>query len=372
MRIALDVRYRTQSGASTYIRHVVPGLLSAQTEHEFVLIKYPDQEIGCGDSYETMLCPSSSRVHQVFWDQLILPRQLRKHGIDLYHTLKLLGPWWTHCPQIRVCHSILRPYQGEFPVNRDVRAYWHVMGEHLYRNSDLLIAVSGFLKSYCVEALRMPSSKISVIHHGRDPAFCRLSSDQAIWPELPFQGPYVLTVGNLYPHKNHLTSVLAFQAIADKFPDYHLVMAGNTDNSYFNKVQRAIHESNVADRIHVLGHVDRSRVIQLLNHADLMLMPSQSEGFGIALVEAMSCGVPVIGSSWGAIPEVGGKAVHIVDDPFDIPAWASAVRELLGRPEKREWMRQFALERAADFSWERSVAETIAVYNRAMPLSGGC
>jgi glycosyltransferase involved in cell wall biosynthesis len=363
MRIALDIRYKTNSGASTYIRNLVPRLLKSKSTYEFLLVKFSEQAIDGSDLVESVICPDQGAVRQICWDQAILPRKLHRNHIDLYHTFKMLGPRFTCCPRIKVGHSIYSSFRGEFPLTKKQTAYWSIFGKHLHRSFTRILAVSEYVRDYFVEGLKMAESKVTVIHSGIDSRFRLLSNEENTAEKiLGFSGPFLLTVGNIFPVKNHLTAVRAFASVGQKLPEIHLVMAGRTDNPYFEKVKEAADQSGLAEKIHFIGFVDPDQLVFLYNKAKALLMPSLTEGFPISLLEAMTCGLPVIGAKRGGIIELGDDAVRIVDDPFDISAWSEAIYGLLEEPELRKKMRKASLERASEFSWDRTAEETFKVY----------
>jgi len=100
----------------------------------------------------------------------------------------------------------------------------------------------------------------------------------------------------------------------------------------------------------------------LFRHAHAFVMPSLYEGFGLPLVEAMSCGCPVIASDRGSLPEVAGSGAQCFG-AFDVQAMADAISKLLRSPEELQQKRSAALRRSADFSWDKAAQETISVYH---------
>jgi len=111
-----------------------------------------------------------------------------------------------------------------------------------------------------------------------------------------------------------------------------------------------------------LGYLRAKDLAALFRHAHAFVMPSLYEGFGLPLVEAMSCGCPVITSDRGSLPEVAGDGAQCFD-AFDVHAMAKALVELLCNPEELQQKRFNALRRAADFSWDKAAQETISVYH---------
>jgi len=115
--------------------------------------------------------------------------------------------------------------------------------------------------------------------------------------------------------------------------------------------------------------VERDALAMLFRHAHAFVMPSLYEGFGLPLVEAMSCGCPVITSDRGSLPEVAGAGAQCFD-PYNVDAMAGALLALLRNPHELEQRKAAALQRAADFSWDKTALDTISVYhhvNRQKP-----
>ena len=126
----------------------------------------------------------------------------------------------------------------------------------------------------------------------------------------------------------------------------------------------ALGDRELQQKLNVIraGYLEAEDLAALFRHAHAFVMPSLYEGFGLPLVEAMSCGCPVITSNRGSLPEVAGAGA-LCFDPLDIPAMASALVELLRSPVELEQRKSAALKRAVDFSWNKAALETMAVYH---------
>jgi glycosyltransferase involved in cell wall biosynthesis len=360
VRIMLDIRHRgTRSGAVSYIRNLVPALLKSGTGHEYLLL-VNEQHAGILDvPCERVLLPRQSPAAQALYDQVALPRLIRRVGADVYHPLKYLGSLYSPCPQVTTAHAITAPFEGSFPVGAREAVYWRHLGHHIFRRSAAVIAVSEYIRRFLVEKVGVRADRISVVSNGIDARFRQLPDHHR---ERGEARPYLLTVGNIFPVKNFLMAVRVLAGVADEFPQLRLVMAGATSHDYFQVVRTAVAEAGLAQRVEFRGYVEPAELVPLMNGAELLLMPSLTEGCPVTLLEAMACGTPVLASGRGGIPETGGDAIGTVSDPLDEQGWIAAASELLRQPELRQELTDRALQRSALFTWERTAAKTLAVY----------
>ncbi len=361
MRIALDARYRTRSGGVSYILNIVPALMAQKSAHEFVLIRFAEQDLPFPKDWPALIVPKGSAAHQAIWDQVVLPRFLVKSGIELYHPLKLMGTAFPSCPQVTVAHAIAQPFEGIFPQSMSESLYWRFLGNKIFRKSAKIIAVSQFIRQFLIEKVGIRDDKIHVVHHGLDPTFRRLEPHSVA--DAAREAPFLLTVGNIFPVKNHLLAIKVFANLAAEFPSLRLKMAGSTSHEHFAVVAKAVADHNLQDRVDFLGFVKAPQLAEIMNRATLLLMPSLTEGFPLTMIESMACGMAIIGSARGGIPEAGGNAIRLMDDPMDSASWTSATRELLNTPALRETLSKAAIARAAGFSWPTAARETLRVYD---------
>jgi len=177
---------------------------------------------------------------------------------------------------------------------------------------------------------------------------------------------FVLFVSTLEPRKNVVGLLDGFaRACAAGYPG-DLVLVGRW-GWHTEAAQAALAASPVRHRIVHLDYLDRAELAAALRRAEALLFPSFLEGFGLPVVEAMACGVPVITSPCSSLPEVAGDAALYVD-PHDPAAIAAAVVRLAGDPELRARLAAAGLARAARFDWAEAARATAAVLRRAAGL----
>jgi len=209
-----------------------------------------------------------------------------------------------------------------------------------------LLAVSGAMRDSMV-ALGMPAEKVRVHHTGVDTGRFAPVDRAAAKAALGVAGPLVVTAGALIPRKGQ---DLAIAAVA-RLPDATLILVG--DGPDRPMLERLVRELKIESRVRFLGRLTHEEVAGLLAAADVMLLPSESEGLANVWVEAMACGTPVVTTDAGgareaiAVPE-GGRIVA-----REVGALAEAVREVLAEPPAQEAVRAAA----GRFSWERNASE---------------
>jgi glycosyltransferase involved in cell wall biosynthesis len=173
-------------------------------------------------------------------------------------------------------------------------------------------------------------------------------------------------LNGLHPRKNVARAVLAFGRLVreERVADLSLVIAGHPA-SPGGPAAAVARDPTLRERIVETGYVADEELAALYRSALAFVYPSLYEGFGLPALEAMQCGTPVITSNVSSLPEVVGDAGVLVD-PHDTDALSAAMRALHRDPARRDALRQHGLARAAQFSWERSAASTIAAYRAAL------
>lgn len=230
-----------------------------------------------------------------------------------------------------------------------------------------LLAVSEATRDETVAWLGVEAERLAVVHSAADPVF-RPPPDPARKPavldRLGVGRPYLLTVGSIEPRKNLAGLLEAFSTLAEPVRDAHaLVVVGAA--GWLNE---SIHArlAELAARLEVVfaGAVEQGELVELYGAARAFAYPSFAEGFGLPVLEAMACGVPVVTSNLSSLPEIAGAAAELVD-PHDTAALAAALERVLVDDRRRAELVARGLERAARFSWADTARGTLELLRAA-------
>jgi glycosyltransferase involved in cell wall biosynthesis len=228
-----------------------------------------------------------------------------------------------------------------------------------------IIAISEATKRDVMEHLHIPKQRISVVYGAADERF-RPYPPTAIDPVLGGyglrRGEYILSIGTLEPRKNYVRLIEAYAALhaAADTPPPPLVIAGGHGWLY-EEILATPERLGLTEQVRFLGKVPAADLPLLLAGAGIFVYPSLYEGFGLPVLEALACGVPVVAADTTSIPEVLGDA-GLYCDPLDPASITRALADVLATPELAAWLRAAGPKRAAQFSWQRAARETLAVY----------
>ena len=230
--------------------------------------------------------------------------------------------------------------------------------------ADRVICISQRTAEDLMRVLPVPAAKISVTHLGFSEAFAHASA--GLLKPAPGARPYLLYVGHRAGHKNFERALRAYASSARLRSDFDLVVFGGAP---FGRQERALLET-LGLRLESVRRLTGSDddLAAAYRGAHALIYPSEYEGFGIPLLEAMSCGCPVICSNASSIPEVVADAGEYFD-PLEVESIRHAVEQACYDDARRRDLAQRGLRRCQDFSWDRCAAETLEVYQRT--LAGG-
>jgi glycosyltransferase involved in cell wall biosynthesis len=354
-----------QSGIHQYARELIAHLPEAIGEHSAVAFAAAgtiEKPASTRVSMEYLRLPVERASVRIAWEQTALPVHLRRHHVDLYHGLAFAMPRFPQSPTIVTFHDLafLR-WPDLVPTRR--AAYLTRAVRHSARAARRFIAVSEHTRREMVDLLALDPDRIDVTPLGVDLSFAPKdeSAVTRFRDQTGLTHPFVLAVGNLEPRKNLESLVRAFGDIAPEFP-HHLVLLG-AEGWKTQALHQAIRSSPASDRIHLPGFVRPQHLPLWYTACDLFVIPSVDEGFGLTLLEAMACGAPAVAARAGALPETAGDAAMLVEP--DSESLGIAIASLLANDSAREVLSRRGPLRAAQFTWSRTAALTVAAYERA-------
>jgi len=372
LHIAIDYTAAVQqrAGIGRYTRELVGALLrlpqSQEAGHCYTLFAAAGGRAVPADlppSPAVRLCflPISDEWAARLWHRarLPIPVEVFTGPVDLFYSPDfVLPPTRPGTRTLLTVHdlSFLR-YPDHF-VPKLVRYLERVVPASVAR-ADRVLADSEATRADLIRLLGTPPEKVEVLYSGVDPRFRpepEPGERERLRARYGLDRPYVLSVGTLQPRKNFVRLIRAFARLPDT--GRVLVIAGGRGWLYESVLEEAAHHP---DRVRVLGFVEDADLPALYRGADLFVFPSFYEGFGLPVLEAMACGVPVVCSGVSSLPEVAGDAALLVD-PEDEDGLRWAMERALEDEGLRREMTARGRARAAQFTWERAARQLLGVF----------
>jgi glycosyltransferase involved in cell wall biosynthesis len=354
MRVGFDARWYNQSGVGSYIAGLLPALVRAGCE--LVVYADPRNPVSGLEKLSLQTIPVSSGKYSPFATREFRSRE-ELDKLDVFHCPFYPAPLM-RCPVVVTIHDLI-PFLFPiyfWPKQKMVQAGYRLATKRAAH----LIADSHCTASDLQKILGVPPDRISTVHLAADRNIFHPNGaeneEMLLRERYRIRKPFVLVASaRNWRTKNLGSALLALQIVRKKAGiTFQTVMYGSTPSEKF-KIDASL-------KAHRVGYVDSEDLATLFRHAHAFVMPSLYEGFGLPLVEAMSCGCPVITSDRGSLPEIAGDGAQCLD-PFAIKGMGSALCALLRSPEELQQKRSDALRRAADFSWDKAAQETISVYH---------
>ena len=292
-----------------------------------------------------------------------LPRHLWRDRPDLLH-VQYTGPLFSMVPLVVSVHDVsFLEYPQYFTRFRSLQLRLTV--EQTVKRAARVLTPSEYSRRAILKHYRIPEDKVVVVPNAVASQFRPIEREvarAAIQRKFGIRRPFVLTVGDLQPRKNHVGLLHAFEDVLQAEPKlpHDLVFVGK-ETWYSRDLHRAVYRSPARNRVHFTGFVEDADLVKFYGACELFVFPSFYEGFGLPILEAMACGRAVACSRLTAMPEVA-NAAGILFDPGSKEEIARAMLDVLLDSELRARLERLGLHRAAGFSWEKSAAQTLEVY----------
>ena len=278
--------------------------------------------------------------------------QARRRRPDVLHSI-YFAPYLTGMPQVLTIHDISYEMYPEF-FTRAERVRGQTLVRDGARRADKVITVSEKSRRDLVERYGLDDGKVVAIHNGVGRRF--LDAPRMVVEPIGDRPLRILAIGTLQPRKNLVRLLKAVRSASTARP-VHLRVVG-PDGYQADVIKEAL--AGVAT-VEVVGYVPDEALVAEYQRSDMLVYPSIYEGFGLPVVEAMACGVPVVTTTGGSLPEVAGDAAVIVD-PFDVSALNEAILRLADDIGHRRSLVDKGYERSARFTWAASAERHVAVY----------
>ena len=384
MRVGIDARWMSlkNSGISVYTRELIKHLALLDRENEYILF-FDDErlreriiaetELKKAGNFSSFLLPYG--IYAVR-NQLLFPSVIRRLALNVFHSTNYMIPFFAfprdRGGQIKCVVTVhdLVPLvlPDSSPRSRKKRLFpvYRRLILEVGRRADAVITVSNASRLDVVRYLRIPKSRVTMIktvYNGVSSQFRPLQSELVGRKDECNRERIILYVGRSDPYKGIVNLVEAFARLLEMCPfPVKLKIAGKRDKRYPEAPERAL-ELGIDEFVEWTGYLANDDLVVAYQEADVFVLPSRCEGFGLPVIEAMTCGTPVVCSNRGALPEVAGDAASYVD-PDDIEGLTSAILEVLTDPEVRKRLVAKGLKRARQFTWDSTAQKTLEIYHR--------
>ncbi len=371
--IGIDARLYGPSakGLGRYVEELVNGVVKKDDKNNYVIFLSAENF----DLFTT----SNSRVKKVLaksrWytllEQITMPYLIWREGIDLMHIPHFNVPILCTAKFVVTIHDLILT---KFPSQRastlspliyKIKYYFYrIIIKNALKRSAKIIAVSKFTKEDIIDQFKIDKEKIIVTYEGVSDGLVsneNLNKAKVLEHYNIFE-PYILYVGNAYPHKNLECLINEFASIRDEHKDLSLVLVGGEDY-FYKRLKNKVKERNLAGMIFT-GFVPDSELSLVYKHAKAYVFPSKFEGFGLPPLEAMTQSCPVISSNKTCMPEILGEAA-IYFDPGKT-GWLKTSLVELGKQGKRDQLVKKGLEQVKKYSWNDCVNKTVEIYNNLL------
>lgn len=374
MRIGIDARFYGSigKGLGRYTQKLIENLEKIDTQNEYFVFLRAENF----DEYQ----PQNNNFHKVlanynwysFSEQIRLPRLLQKYVLDLVHFPHFNVPLFYRRKFVITIHDLILVH---FPTIRGTTLnplfYWlkflayKIVIKSAIRRAQKIIAVSEFTKSDILTHYKIPAKKIKVTYEAVDD-FCLVNpqkTEEKILANYGIIKPYIIYIGNVYPHKNPERLVEGFGQFAkNNKPAVQLVFVGGED--YFYRRLRDFVAKEQVQNIIFAGFVPDGELDILIKNATLYARPSLYEGFELPPLEAMAKGIPVICSEHNCAREILGDAAYYFDGSA-VAKIAEAIENVTTNSELREKLIRLGYAQVKKYSWRKMAQITLGVYDNA-------
>lgn len=377
MKVAINAWFwdKPSVGSGQYLKYLLPALLEADASLEITLISPkpfeppPDVTNPNLDCYiaQTPFPDQHSNLAKVWFEQITFPRTCKKLGVDLAHVPYFGSPLWMPVPVVVTVHDVIPMILPEYRGDIRVRLYTSLVAAAASQ-ANLILADSEASKRDILHKLKVSDEQVRVVYLAPAPHFQPAESwSQIVDIKKKYHLPenFVLYLGGYDARKNITALLHAFTWVSSTLHEsYPLVLAGELpkeDTLLFPDPLRIARELGIDKYVVTPGPIAEEDKPLVYAAATVFVFPSRYEGFGLPVLEAMACGVPVVTTNAASIPELAGPAAFQLE-PNDTKHIAAPILRLCIEEESNDEMIERGFQQVEKFTWQKTAAETLQAY----------
>ncbi|MDA8217717.1 MAG: glycosyltransferase family 1 protein [Dehalococcoidales bacterium] len=352
------------TGSGQYLGQILSRLADGYRGHRYqLLLARPHPAYASGRVCVPGWLPGK-QPRKVFQEQVGVPLAALSGRLDVVHYPYFAAPLVSPAKTVVTVHDVIPLVLPGYRGSPLVRVYM-ALAATATRRAAAIICDSRHSQADAIRTLKVPAERTKVIYLAPDPGLRPVdaATAAAVRRHYSLGERFFFYVGGLDRRKNLGVLLRAFAEVAAKHPEAQLAIAGQAagTSALFPDWRGMAAALGLGDQVRFLGHVSEGDKALLYGAALAFTFPSLYEGFGLPPLEALACGTPVLCADASSLPEVVGEAAILLP-PADVRAWGEALRRAWEDGELRKELREKGLAQAAAFSWERTVRETVEVY----------
>lgn len=377
MKILIDCRFwgEKYTGLGRYTQNLVVNLLRIDKKNNYVLLVKNDNlfDTNALSSARVQLARCNV-VHYSLREQLEIPLILNKLRLDLVHFPHFNIPIGYFGKFVVTIHDLIKHYsRGIETTTRNpliyagkYLGYKFVFNQAITRSKKILVP-SEAIKKEILKFYDIPGDKIIVTYEGVDDKFVIQQKKEEILGKYGIKKPYVIYVGNAYPHKNLRNLILAIRLMNNSNLSIQLVISCARD-IFWHRLEKEIKELRAQHLVKLVGFIPDEDLVILYSHAQAFVMPSLMEGFGLPALEAMRVGCPVVCSDISVFKEIYDKAARYFN-PINLESMKENIAEVINlNNNARNLLISRGREQVKKYSWEKLAINTLKVYESCFSL----
>ncbi len=364
---------RKKHGMDMVALELIRNLQRIDTENEYILFIKPDEDDRVIMETANFRIVKPEGGFYPYWEQVALPRAARKAGCNILHCTSNTAPVSTDIPLVVTLHDIiymessyLKIMEGSGSLYQKFgNAYRRMIVPQIVKKSRKIITVSHFEKNRIGDFFGMAGDpRLTAVYNGVSEHFKPVSDQvelQRVKEKYHLPDRYFFFLGNTDPKKNTRGTLKAYsEFLTQTGSDIRLVML-DYDRVELEKLLAEINDPALIERIVLTGYVVNTDLPSIYGQCEVFLYPSLRESFGIPMLEAMACGVPVITSNTSSMPEVAGDAALIIN-PFKPEEITAALISLTSDNALKKQFITKGFAQAAMFSWKAMAENVLRIY----------
>ncbi len=336
---------------------MIRNLQKIDRVNEYVIFVKPDADrcLAPSENFKIVELPGSTYP---YWEQIMLPGAAKKEKVDLIHCTSNTAPLQTDIPLVLTLHDVIymekSPFAGGSLYQKFGNVYRRMVVPRIIKHAKSIITVSEYEKGIIAKQFPDISDKIEVVYNGKSEYFHSNYTESEIEAvnkkyNLPYE--FIFFLGNTDPKKNLKRVIEAYISYCKNAENPQKLVIADYSRSSLDDILSRLNAKEYANQFVLPGYILNKELPLIYNKAQLFLYPSLRESFGIPIIEAMACGVPVITSDVASMPEVSGGAALLVD-PKDASSIADAIKKVIEDKAFSKKLIQKGINRAKDFEWK--------------------